>query len=1068
VSVAGVLACIAATPFLAQMATAVRLELTLERARLIVNTPRQVPVRLTAPGSGTLAQVARVLAAAESPGNTKLAATLMRYATGADDVDAARAIGTAHLLGGDPEKAASAFSRVPESDRDVWLWSDLAAAETMAAIQANRHDRWLAALTAADRALALDPHHHEAQFNRAVVVDAVGVIPVARRHWEAYIRADSSSHWSAIARDRLSALPLSDRDAWAAAVRDMGNISRVDLNRLIERSPEFARLNAEGPLLAAWADALRAGDAARAQRELDAARHIARIILKRSGETLLADAVAAIDRGVHSADLARGHVAYRNGRVAYSRDDLVTAERELRAAAAAFARTDSPMEALATLYVAATLFDRNEIEQAEAILQPLLTQQRRSGVRYKTLTARILHQIALCEAVRGHWSASLAAAEESASIYRALGEPVNAAAAEAIVSEDFDFLGQSDRARRHGMSALRGSSAEDLYRARVILAALARTELRGRRWDWARALVGVEQELAALYPHARLDSDMFVRLAAAGMHAGRTTNARQALHEARRAAARIADEAMRLRFLSDVDAAEGTLNRDSNPAEAVRLLTAAIEFQRSATRPLLLPELLLQRGRAHLQLNDFAAARGDFEAGIVELERQRTYVSEAELRPGLFDDAAELFEETIALHLKRDDDAAALAYVERGRARTMLEEMEGAFVTPLPILDVQQRLGRNVAVVAYMPLRKHLAIFVVTHNRVVSRTVDVPRIEVARAVADFLDALTKANENAHVREASASLYGTLVAPIEGDLSGIDTIAFVPDGTLQRVAFAALFDRRRRTWLIERYVISTAPSSTLYVAAGRAAAQASPTPPTAVVFANPAIPRNEYPDLPSLEGAEYDAQIVAASYTRATILTRNGATATRFLQTAPRYGVVHFAGHGVTDEHDPARSALVFAASGQTGGSVTLSQIARIRFDATTQVVVLAACSTMAGRNAAVEGVSSLARAFLVAGVPSVIGTLWDIDDREAATVVRPLHAGLARGAAPAIALRAAQLAAIRSIRPHEREPRRWAAFAAAGAATTSDPAQIARRSQAKSSAASTSSTTTEALRMRTP
>jgi CHAT domain-containing protein len=64
----------------------------------------------------------------------------------------------------------------------------------------------------------------------------------------------------------------------------------------------------------------------------------------------------------------------------------------------------------------------------------------------------------------------------------------------------------------------------------------------------------------------------------------------------------------------------------------------------------------------------------------------------------------------------------------------------------------------------------------------------------------------------------------------------------------------------------------------------------------------------------------------------------------------------------------------------------------------------------------------------------VIGTLWDVDDREATSVIRRLHAALARGTRPAVALREAQIGAIGSTRPHERDPRRWAAFSAIGVA----------------------------------
>jgi hypothetical protein len=66
---------------------------------------------------------------------------------------------------------------------------------------------------------------------------------------------------------------------------------------------------------------------------------------------------------------------------------------------------------------------------------------------------------------------------ESVSIYRQLDEPINAAAAEAIASEDYDFLGRPDQARLHGRSALHATGIDDRYRARVILSAMCRTEL---------------------------------------------------------------------------------------------------------------------------------------------------------------------------------------------------------------------------------------------------------------------------------------------------------------------------------------------------------------------------------------------------------------------------------------------------------------------------------------------------------------------------------------------------------------------------------------------------------------
>jgi len=78
-------------------------------------------------------------------------------------------------------------------------------------------------------------------------------------------------------------------------------------------------------------------------------------------------------------------------------------------------------------------------------------------------------------------------------------------------------------------------------------------------------------------------------------------------------------------------------------------------------------------------------------------------------------------------------------------------------------------------------------------------------------------------------------------------------------------------------------------------------------------------------------------------------------------------------------------------------------------------------------------VASIGRMFLVAGVPAVIGTLWDVDDVPSADFSLALQQRLARGMPPAVALRETQLAALHSNDPDQRHPRYWAAFGILGA-----------------------------------
>jgi CHAT domain len=89
---------------------------------------------------------------------------------------------------------------------------------------------------------------------------------------------------------------------------------------------------------------------------------------------------------------------------------------------------------------------------------------------------------------------------------------------------------------------------------------------------------------------------------------------------------------------------------------------------------------------------------------------------------------------------------------------------------------------------------------------------------------------------------------------------------------------------------------------------------------------------------------------------------------------------------------------------------------------------LDAISIMSLRLNAVDDPTGLDRAFLVAGVPSVIGSKWDIDDQIASELIELFYRELDRGASKAEALRCAQVA----VRKKHATPNDWAAFSLTG------------------------------------
>lgn len=95
------------------------------------------------------------------------------------------------------------------------------------------------------------------------------------------------------------------------------------------------------------------------------------------------------------------------------------------------------------------------------------------------------------------------------------------------------------------------------------------------------------------------------------------------------------------------------------------------------------------------------------------------------------------------------------------------------------------------------------------------------------------------------------------------------------------------------------------------------------------------------------------------------------------------------------------------------------------------LVVLSACRTALGSEIRGEGLIGLTRGFLYAGAPRVVATLWEIDDRATAGLMKSFYQGmLARAERPAQALRNAQMAMWKA-RGWDA-PYYWAAFTLQG------------------------------------
>lgn len=119
------------------------------------------------------------------------------------------------------------------------------------------------------------------------------------------------------------------------------------------------------------------------------------------------------------------------------------------------------------------------------------------------------------------------------------------------------------------------------------------------------------------------------------------------------------------------------------------------------------------------------------------------------------------------------------------------------------------------------------------------------------------------------------------------------------------------------------------------------------------------------------------------------------------------------------------------------------QIARLSLPF--EMAVLAGCETAGGRATTGEGVLGLTAAFSSAGVPIVVSSLWPVDDRSTARVMKAFYRHLAAGMPVAGALRRAQL----DVRGPDGtlHPFYWAGFTVVGDGTRKlrlQPAHLSR------------------------
>jgi len=312
------------------------------------------------------------------------------------------------------------------------------------------------------------------------------------------------------------------------------------------------------------------------------------------------------------------------------------------------------------------------------------------------------------------------------------------------------------------------------------------------------------------------------------------------------------------------------------------------------------------------------------------------------------------------------------------------------------------------------------------------------------------------------------LYDILLGPIQKELEGRSEILVIPDGSLCALPFETLLLPDGR-YLVERYHVTYVPSfavkellearrvtpprpRTLLALGGalyggrpaRTAPRVSEQQLASLRLASEdltarnrsareiysALGLDSWEDLP---GTRAEVASIEALIPDGTTLTGVDASEKRIKQmsrdgTLARFGVIHFATHGIAVPEAPDLSALVLSlgeSEGAEDGYLTMREIAGLKLNA--DFVNLSACETGMGRILGGEGVVGLSEAFLNAGANSLSVSLWQVSDEGTQKFMTELYRAVKeRGLSYARAMTEVKRSFLRS--GPFKEPFYWAPF----------------------------------------
>lgn len=374
--------------------------------------------------------------------------------------------------------------------------------------------------------------------------------------------------------------------------------------------------------------------------------------------------------------------------------------------------------------------------------------------------------------------------------------------------------------------------------------------------------------------------------------------------------------------------------------------------------------------------------------------------------------------------------------------------------TILSIKEVQNKLHRKDIIIEYFYSDSSIYTIVISKN-----TSDLIDYKIDKRFDYHLDKLLASLSNNNFsnhgyeefkqfQESSFYIYSKLILPIEKYIQNKNLIV-IPDGKLAYLPFEILSTKNMEFnrinykelpyFVYEKNINYSYSTSFLFenrtynkIAAKDLGAFA----PTYSNLGN--IPseftsfRQEYREkLFPLKGIKTEVQEISNLLNGDKYLDYD-ASESKFKEVAHLYDILHLAMHTIMDDKNPMYSKMAFTQKEDSIEDGFLNTYELYNMKLNSRMAVLSSCNSGSGKLQRGEGVMSLARGFIYSGCPSIIMTLWSVEDKSGVKLMTSFYKYLLQGKTKSEAIQQSKIDFIKNADQLRSHPYFWSGYVVIG------------------------------------